>query len=65
MKRERWLRIVSLMLCAVIISSVYVNHTIARFSDSVQSSDTTRVAIWDINASEVTMDLFNTVYTDE
>ena len=63
MRHYKEIRLVALLLSLVMLTSLYSGLTLAKFADRVESMDSTRVAIWDINAKEITMDLFDNEYT--
>lgn len=65
MRQNKMNRIIAFLLIAVILSSLYVNKTLSKYVREVESVDNTRVAIWDINANEVTMNLFKDSYIDD
>lgn len=73
MKKNKMMRIASVLLVAVLLSTCTISGTFAKYTSSSTGTDTARVAKWDFTVGETdittsntfTFDLFNTAnYTD-
>lgn len=73
MKKNKMMRIASVLLVAVLLSTCAISGTFAKYTSSSTATDTARVAKWDFTIGETdittsntfTFDLFNTTsYTD-
>ena len=62
MKNNKSMKLTALLLALVLVTSCFVGGTFARYVTSTSSEDSARVAVWGINADEVTMDLFDAEY---
>ena len=51
-----------ILLALVLVTSLFIGGTIARYMTNTSSEDEARVAIWGINEGGTNMDLFNNVY---
>jgi hypothetical protein len=63
MTKNKSTKLTALLLAGVLATSCFVGGTLARYVTSTSSEDSARVAVWGINADEVTMDLFDATYT--
>ena len=63
MTKNKSTKLTALLLVLVLVTSCFVGGTLARYVTSTSSEDSARVAVWGINADEVTMDLFDATYT--
>ena len=63
MTNSKTTKLTALLLAGVLATSCFVGGTLARYVTSTSSEDSARVAVWGINADEVTMDLFDATYT--
>lgn len=70
MKTNKMMRIASVLLVAVLLTTCVISGTFAKYTTSKNASDSARVAKWDIDfdasasgseTKEFTFDLFNTV----
>ena len=67
MKKNKMMRIASVLLVAVLLSTCAISGTYAKYITTATGSDTARVAKWDVKLEENTMsntfnfDLFKTV----
>ena len=70
MKKNRMMRLASILLVAVLLSTSVISGTFAKYTSTSSDSDTARVAKWDIKLENETMvetftfDLFNTTTAD-
>ena len=71
MKKNKMMRIASVLLVAVLLSTCAISGTFAKFVSSQEATDKARVAVWDIdfagndNASkDFVFDLFTTINDD-
>ena len=63
MKKNRMMRLASILLVLVLMTSSVVGGTFAKYTTSVEGYDTARVAKWGFEPSEIELDgLFNYVY---
>ena len=72
MKKNRMVRIASVLLVAVLLSTCAISGTFAKYTTTANGSDTARVAKWDVKFNDspianntFTFDLFNTVNDTE
>lgn len=65
MKKNRMMRLASILLVLVLMTSSVVGGTFAKYTTSATVSDTARVAYWGFGrAAATTFDLFDGVYVD-
>ena len=60
LKTNKW---TAILVALVLVTSLFVGGTIARYVTSTSSEDEARVAVWGINEVGTTMDLFENEYT--
>ena len=73
MKKNKMMRIASVLLVAVLLSTSVISGTFAKYTSEKSDSDTARVAQWNIKLNDATMtansvfdfDLFKTIVSDE
>ena len=71
MKKNKMMRIASVLLVAVLMSTCAISGTFAKYVTEAAGSDSARVAKWDVKLEDATMtntftfDLFNTVYDSD
>ena len=73
MKKNKMMRIASVLLVAVLLSTCVISGTFAKYTSVSTGTDTARVAKWDFTVGSTditknntfTFDLFNTAYTEE
>lgn len=64
-KNKKSTKMTALLVALVLVTSLFVGGTIARYVTSTSSEDEARVAVWGINAVGPTeMDLFNATYVE-
>lgn len=65
MKKNRMMRIASVLLVAVLLSTCVISGTFAKYTTSATASDAARVAKWGFNATTFSIeDLFVAAYDD-
>jgi len=65
MKKNKMMRIASVLLVAVLLSTCAISGTFAKYVTSSSSSDTARVAYWGFNATTFSIEnLFSATYTN-
>lgn len=65
MKKNNMMRIASVLLVAVLLSTCVISGTFAKYVTSATSTDTARVAYWGFNATTFSIeDLFGPTYTN-
>ena len=65
MKKNNMMRIASVLLVAVILSTCVISGTFAKYVTSATSTDTARVAYWGFKETTFSItDLFSTTYTN-
>lgn len=63
MKKNRMMRLASMLLVAVMMTTCTISGTFAKYVTSVEATDTARVARWGINSTaNVAFDLFDPSY---
>lgn len=62
MKKNRMMRLASVLLVCVLLTTSVISGTFAKYVTSTSSNDQARVAVWGINADSVVMDLFDNTY---
>lgn len=63
MKKNRMMRLASLLLVCVLLTTSVISGTFAKYTTSVNASDTARVARWGIDSTaNVAFDLFDPTY---
>ena len=73
MKKNKMMRIASVLLVAVLLSTCAISGTFAKYTSTSTGSSSARVAVWDftIGSTDITtsntftFDLFTTAYTEE
>ena len=63
MKKNTMMRIASVLLVAVLLSTCVISGTYAKYTSTVTTSDSARVAYWGFNSSTVEIALFD--YEDD
>jgi len=65
MKKNRMMRLASILLVCVLLTTSVISGTFAKYTTSVESSDTARVAKWGFNTASINFeDLFEESYTN-
>ena len=64
MKKNKILRLASVMLMLCLITTCAISGTFAKYTTSGTGSDTARVAKWGVTVDLSATDLFNTTYND-
>lgn len=64
MKKNVTMRTAAILLVLVLMSSCFVGATFAKYTTSASGTDNARVAYWGFGQTELTLDLFDTNYTD-
>lgn len=63
MKKNRMMRLASILMIAVLMTTCTISGTFAKYTTEVTSQDTARVANWGFDrAGEVTLNLFDETY---
>ena len=63
MKKNKMMRIASVLLVAVILTTCAISGTFAKYVSSADSSDSARVAYWGFNPATMNItDLFANAY---
>ena len=69
MKKNKMMRIASVLLVAVLLSTCVISGTFAKYTSTFEADDTARVAKWVVSVKDKTpasetfvFDLFNTIY---
>lgn len=62
MKKNRMMRLASILLVCVLLTTSVISGTFAKYTSTATASDTARVAKWGWGTTEVTLDLFDSVY---
>ena len=65
MKKNNMMRIASVLLVAVLLTSCVIAGTFAKYTSSNNGTDNARVAYWGWTPAELTIDLFNDVYSTD
>lgn len=65
MKINKMMRIASVLLVAVLLSTCAIFSTFAKYVTTTSSQDQARVAVWGINKDAVTMNLFDSAYSTD
>jgi hypothetical protein len=63
MTNKKSTKMTALLVALVLITSLFMGVTIARYVTTTSSEDSARVAVWGINEGGTEMDLFNATYT--
>lgn len=66
MKKNRMMRLASILLVCVLLTTSVISGTFAKYTTSVDAHDTARVATWGFNGVDADIaitDLFKTAYT--
>ena len=64
MKKNTMMRIASLLLIAVLLSTSIIGGTFAKYTSTYDAKDQARVARWGFGTTDINMDLFDTEYTN-
>lgn len=65
MKTNKIMRVASVLLVAVLLTTCVISGTFAKYTTTTSSDDTARVAVWGINKDAVVMDLFDDAYSTD
>lgn len=64
MKTNKIMRIASVLLVAVLLSTCVISGTFAKYVTTADGTDTARVAKWGFAATDITIDMFDGNYTN-
>ncbi len=65
MKKNKFMRLASVLLVAVLLSTCAISGTFAKYTTTTSGTDTARVAYWGFNQTAAqTFDLFDGTYTN-
>ena len=64
MTKNKMMRIASVLLVAVLLTTCAISGTFAKYTSSAEATDSARVAKWGWGTTSITVDLFQSTYTN-